>query len=305
MNGVFMDGGGHDHIGHGFQTTGTDSSQSSFGHIHGHDHGGVTPTHGNDGGFLTSLLGFNDHGHSFLAHLLGLDHDHGHAAHHGEGASPGQHPSQTPIWSMAMGSIKPSNLLHGIQLTTNFWFLVMFLSFTSWLFVLYWVRHHEPVADAVLGDGAAHSATTDFDRKMIGNCRGAIPLGTNAGQGIYVPLPNGAKTPALTAANTAAPQTPPTFGVQNPALPIGAQPAIPASNYSALMAPAANYTSSTPFGMSSQSPVCAFGSPVAQPAAQPPAGAFPQGQTFSSQPVQSGPILSVADGSRLRTIINR
>ena len=89
MSGVFMDGGGHDSLGHG--ADGIDHG--------GHDQASHGVQHGNGQG-----------GHSFLAQILGLDQqDHAHLAHHGGEGAEGQAPSQTPAWNsaLALGRRRP------------------------------------------------------------------------------------------------------------------------------------------------------------------------------------------------------
>lgn len=172
----FMDGG-HDH----------------GGHDHGHDHGGhdhAHHDHGHDRGHG------NQHGHShggekhnFISHLLGLDgeaHEGGGEGAAEAGGQEGQNPSQTAIWNNVVHSM--GSIFKGVRITGNFLFLCLFIGFFSWLFVLYWIRHHEPLANQVLGTGAAQSATAHADRRIIRGAREAMPLKTsdNFGQ-FYVP----------------------------------------------------------------------------------------------------------------------
>ncbi len=203
MSGTFMDGGGHDHGGH---QSGHGSGGDGGGYMDGgHDHGGhAHSTHGHSGdggGFLNHLLGYNNQTtghHSFLSHLLGLDHD----AHHGHGGADGGHhggegqPSQTPIWTSALQGLKLSHALEGISISVNGWFFMFFMACIGWLFVVYWIRHHEPFADAVLGKGAAKYQTAAADRRIIDNCRDATPLRTSITQGMFAPMPQQFHDPA-------------------------------------------------------------------------------------------------------------
>lgn len=160
MSGVFMDGGSHD----------------GGGHEHGgHDHGGHDHSH---------------HGakHNFISHLLGLDKEAHMHEHGGHEQGQGQPPSQSSIWTSALQGIKLTDALRGIQVTPNFLWLMLFLGFFGWLFVVYWIRHHEPLANQVLGTGTAHSSTGHDDRRMIAGIREAYPLRTAGNTGtVYVP----------------------------------------------------------------------------------------------------------------------
>jgi len=155
---------------------------SEHGHG-GHGHGGVHGTHGADGQGLAQSLGLNQgqHGHNFISQLLGLEHEHGgHGAHGG--------PSQTASWNSAMQNMNLQNALQGITLTQNFLWLMLFLGMAAWLFVVYWIRHNEPLANSVLGNGAAHSATGAHDRRLISGIKRTMPVVTSPTTGeIYVP----------------------------------------------------------------------------------------------------------------------
>ena len=180
MSGVFMDGGGHDHGGHSMHGGGGDGGNFMDGG--NHDHGGHAMHHsGGDGGggnFLSNLLGYNDHAghHSFLSHLLGLDHDAHHGGHQG---GEGMAPSQSPIWTSALQGLKLSHALEGVNISVNAWFFFFYVMCIFWLFAIYWIRHHEPLANAVLGRGAAKYETAAADRRIIDNCRDATPIRTS------------------------------------------------------------------------------------------------------------------------------
>lgn len=210
MSGVFMDGGsGGDGGGGGYGHHSSGGDGGAFmdggGHDHGH-HGHAMHGGGGDGGnFLNHVLGYNNNNghHSFLSHLLGLDHDaHHHGGHgdggHGDGGHDGGHgghgdggqnPSQTPIWTSALQGMKLSHALEGIKISINVWFFFFYVACISWLFVIYWLRHHEPLANAVLGRGAAKYETAAADRRIIDNCRDATPLRTSQTQAMYAPMP--------------------------------------------------------------------------------------------------------------------
>jgi hypothetical protein len=185
MNGTFMDGGGHDHGGHAMHGGGGDGGgfMDGGGHDHGHHGHAMHGSGGDGGGFLNHILGYNNNGghHSFLSHLLGLDHDAhhhgGHSGHGGEGVQiAGQNPSQTPIWTSALQGMKLSHALEGVNISINAWFFIFYMICIFWLFLVYWIRHHEPLANAVLGRGAAKYETAAEDRRIIDNCRDATPI---------------------------------------------------------------------------------------------------------------------------------
>jgi hypothetical protein len=169
VSGVFIDGGNHDAASHG------GDGISHGGHSHG-QHG---------------LHGHGQGGHSFIAQILGLDQqDHAHLAHHGAEGAGGHAPSQTPAWSSALQGLKIENLFAGINITPNILMLLLFGSFIGWLGVIYFIRHHEPFANQVLGSSAAYAPTANYDRHLINNCRDALPLKTSAQMGvIYTPDP--------------------------------------------------------------------------------------------------------------------
>lgn len=213
MSGTFMDGGSFDG-----SNAGSDCFVDGGDHDHGHDHGhhGIDSysdsgndsnfQHGHErGGFsLGALLGLNQQQHhSFLAHLLGLDHDaHDHGGDHGDHGEHGEHndlgsshvshegTSGIGIWAPALQSITLSTFLQGFKMTPAVWMLTLFMSYIGWLCVVYWIRHHEPFANSVLGTTTARSSTSNYDRRMIAGIKEALPLKTSSKTGdFYVPIP--------------------------------------------------------------------------------------------------------------------
>lgn len=84
--------------------------------------------------------------------------------------------------------IKLSELTKGIKITPNFLLAMAFLAFTAWLFVVYWIRRHEPLANQVLGTPRAVAPTARQDLMMMGNSRNALPIKTAPGHnGFYAP----------------------------------------------------------------------------------------------------------------------
>jgi hypothetical protein len=156
-------------------------------HDHGgHDHGGHV--HGGEAGSFGHQPGQN---HGFLSHLLGTDHEqHGHHAHsghhhHHEGGTPPN--SGQPGWSSALQGLKLTDALQGINVTPNTLLLMMFLGFFGWLYVVYFIRHHDPI-NVTNTNGSALSATAHQDRNIVGRIKNAYPLRTSNGMGnIYTP----------------------------------------------------------------------------------------------------------------------
>ncbi len=160
-SGTFLDGGDH-----GSHSSGGDGG---FG---GHDGGNQNYADGSALGNLLSNSAQNQHG--FLAHLLGLDHDGGSAA--GMHANAG-HVSQGAIWSSALQSVKFSDFTQGLRFTPAMGMACLYAGFIASLFVLYAIRHNEPMANAILGTAPASqgpSAYTNYtDRRVINRMRGS------------------------------------------------------------------------------------------------------------------------------------
>lgn len=145
----------------------------------------------------------SNQGNSFLSQLLGLNQDHpaqlqaaaqahlnNPSLNGGVQAKQGSTPPSG--WNSAFRRLKLSDALQGINITPNFMFLVLFVGFTAWLGVVYWVRHHEPLANSVLGTAAAHSATAYDDRRLVAGIKKTLPVRTSHSSGeFYVPIPNG------------------------------------------------------------------------------------------------------------------
>ncbi|HEY9757507.1 MAG TPA: hypothetical protein V6C97_20230 [Oculatellaceae cyanobacterium] len=187
MSGTFMDGGntlmdggntfadgGHDH-----------GSIHHSGGQDGYNGGGGDSMHNQqgDGSALGNLLSHSaQNHHGFLAHLLGLDHDgadHG-ASHMAHGAQP-THASQTAIWTSALQSMKLSDFTSGLSFTPAMGMFFLFAGFVGWLFLLYAIRHNEPLANSILGTTPASQGPSAYcssaDRRIIDATR-AMPIPT-------------------------------------------------------------------------------------------------------------------------------
>lgn len=113
----------------------------------------------------------------FISHLLGLDQ---------ELAPVGKAKSNS--FAPSLSGLKLSDALQGIKLTPNFMFLLLFLGFFAWLFVIYWIRHNEPLADSVLGKPKVSPHAAAADRALVAGIKKSFPVQTSATTGeIYVP----------------------------------------------------------------------------------------------------------------------
>ncbi|HIA50871.1 MAG TPA: hypothetical protein EYN91_02115 [Candidatus Melainabacteria bacterium] len=173
--------GDHGHGDHGFD---------HFGDDHGGDH-----DHDQDHDHDSSHQGQGQGLKSLIAKLLGLDKDAG-ALGGGEaggeagshGAEPGAPPSQSVMYSSALAGISLSEAFKGIRVTPNFLYLCLFSGFTFWLFVVYWIRHNEPLANQVLGTYNNTTRHAVDDRRLLNSVKDAMPFRTSSTFGdIYTP----------------------------------------------------------------------------------------------------------------------
>lgn len=128
-------------------------------------------------------------GQNLLSQLLGIDPQqaNGKAQKSAGTPRPGPMPSAHATASAIQG-VKLSTALKGLNITSNFMWLVLFVGFFLWLFVVYWIRHHEPFANHVLGPAASHSSTGRDDRIMLEGMRNAMPVRISKDTGfVYVP----------------------------------------------------------------------------------------------------------------------
>lgn len=184
----------HDHHdGHG------DHGHGDHGHDHfGDDHGG-DHDHDHDHDRAHSHQGQGQGLKGLIAKLLGLEKDAGalggsEAGSHG--AEPGAPPSQSAMYSNALAGISLSEAFKGIRVTPNFLYLCLFAGFTLWLFVVYWIRHNEPLANQVLGTYSANTRHTVDDRRLLNSVKDAMPFRTSSTFGdIYTP--NSPHVPAI------------------------------------------------------------------------------------------------------------
>ncbi len=164
---------------------------SDMGHLGGHG-GHLHIGSGGDGFGVSHSFDMPQahNGQGFLSHLFGSDQGvHGHQGqglHHGV---PIDHNPQGSIsWTSALRAMKPSDAFQGLQIGCNQMFLIGFVLFTGWLGVVYWLRHHEPLANQIFGTGGGYSTTAAADRRIVAGMRQAIPIRTGSAIGaVYVP----------------------------------------------------------------------------------------------------------------------
>jgi hypothetical protein len=90
--------------------------------------------------------------------------------------------------NQAQPSLKLSHLFDGLGFSRNFKLLALLSGFVLWLFVVYWIRHHEPLLHEVMGKGIAHSTTADADKVMLNGVKAAFPIKTSSqGYALYQP----------------------------------------------------------------------------------------------------------------------
>ena len=66
-------------------------------------------------------------------------------------------------------------------------FLLLFVGMGLWLWVIYWVRHNEPLANQVLGTTNS-SVQAHADRRIVDGIRKAVPIRTSTNTGkVFVP----------------------------------------------------------------------------------------------------------------------
>lgn len=96
--------------------------------------------------------------------------------------------STPPAWMAHLANFKATSLFRGVNITPAHLMLCLFLFFFFWLFVVYWIRHNEPLANQVLGSPHAFAPTALHDRHLINSVKGAYPVHTSPTSGqIWTP----------------------------------------------------------------------------------------------------------------------
>ncbi len=121
----------------------------------------------------SSREGANGIRHKLLSHLLGLDEE---------------KQDKPKRWKPSLQGLKLSDALSGITFSQNFMWFVLFAGFFLWLFVIYWVRHHEPLANQVIGEPKDHAPTAGADRELVAGIKRVLPVRTSDKTGdFFVP----------------------------------------------------------------------------------------------------------------------
>ena len=120
------------------------------------------------------------------------------------GGQEGQHSGHTggfgdfsgaDILGSNLQNISWSTLFEGLKINSGVRFVVVFTAFISWLYVIYWIRHHEPFSNQVIGVSAPRTSTSDADRSILGRITKVFPFQTPAiaNSSFYAPTPGGAE----------------------------------------------------------------------------------------------------------------
>jgi hypothetical protein len=212
-----------------------------------------------------------------------------------------------------MQGIKLSHFFSGIYFSPANWLFTLFLFFVSWLFVVYFIRHHEPFANFVLGASTVQSSTAQYDRNLIAGCNDALPLRTSARMTLWAPSPPVVDRPVLPgsagaferAALPASATDPNVFGAPRtisavPAYAPVAPPATSTKVSSPPTAPTSAYLVPPPPPM----PLNSFSAnPVTSSSLAPPPPPTPIDQAYST-PITNVPVQEQT-GTRVRSIVTR
>ncbi len=121
------------------------------------------------------------------------------ANHSGDGGS-GHHSmhigdlQNSNILGSELQAISFSTLIEGLKVNSGVRFAVLFATFIGWLYVVYWVRHHEPLANQTIGITTIQSSTAAEDRSIVAGIKNAFPFRTcSAMGGLYCPSPKPAE----------------------------------------------------------------------------------------------------------------
>lgn len=121
---------------------------------------------------------------AFEGHEHGSEsHGHRESVHHHEVAQEGN-ASSTAAYN---AGIKLSDIFSGIKITPNGLTALFFVGYAAWLFVIYFIRHNEPLANHVLGTPTAGSPTSHQDRIIVGATKNALPIQAVGSSGFYTP----------------------------------------------------------------------------------------------------------------------
>jgi hypothetical protein len=99
---------------------------------------------------------------------------------------------------MALRSVDFSKALEGVTLSQNFLLLVLFIGFFGWLYVVYWIRHHESTdVNKFYNTGPVLSERIARDRMIVNRVKNSVPVHTNEDTGtVWTPGTDIAVPPA-------------------------------------------------------------------------------------------------------------
>ena len=229
-------------------------------------------------------------------------------------------PSHTAAWNPGIKGVKFSDMLQGINITPNFMLAMLFLAFTGWLFVIYWIRHNEPLANQVLGTPTGGSPLALEDRALVDRAKHALPIRTSSKMGnFYTPDRDArlkheqemAAKRQQESAYRASLAMPNIVQHGTNELHFSAPGASHArmlwNNRESVVVPQPEPVVMAPTVHNNDLRGFSSASPMAHPAAQPTATGIPYGSGFYSAGAGSHyhmPVQSV-DGTRLKTVVNR
>jgi len=114
-------------------------------------------------------------------------------SHSGQGHGFGDF-SNADIIGSDIENINWSTLFSGLKVNTGVRFIIVFAAFSCWLYVIYWIRHHEPLSNQVIGVSVPQSSTLAADRSIIARVSKVFPFQTPAlvSGSFYTPTPGAA-----------------------------------------------------------------------------------------------------------------
>ena len=89
-----------------------------------------------------------------------------------------------------LGGYKLEHFTEGLRINNGIRFGVLFIAFFGWLYIVYWVRHHEPLTQQTIGLNAASAPTAAQDKSIVSSVSKAFPFKTSPEFGmLYAPSP--------------------------------------------------------------------------------------------------------------------
>ncbi len=85
---------------------------------------------------------------------------------------------------------KMDYLTEGLKMNHGIRFAILFIAFAGWLYIVYWIRHHDPLKTQAIGVSTVAAPTASQDKSIVSSVRNAFPLKTSQDFGsLYVPSP--------------------------------------------------------------------------------------------------------------------